>query len=105
MTPEQFQTLLRRLDDAADENRQLVDFLGAKFGIIDRRFEKLEGRIGGLEGRSARVEVSLEELRGEVRVVAEGVRMNGERLDRHEGRLSHLEEQLGGIAVWVRAHS
>jgi hypothetical protein len=48
------------------EYRELVEFLSKKFNAIDGRFE-------GIEGRLARVEVGLERYRHQTEVVAEGV--------------------------------
>ena len=67
----------------ADQYTELIDFLGGKFGRIERRFDAMEGRVDGIEGRLTRVEVSLEALRHDVRLVAEGVTATNERLDRH----------------------
>jgi len=78
------------------EYQELVEFLGVKFDAIDRRFDALEGqmdrlevrmdaiegRMDGLEGRLTRVEVSVEENRHLIQLVAESVKALGERMDR-----------------------
>jgi hypothetical protein len=53
-----------------DQYTELIDFLARRFGEIDRRFDAREGRFDALEGRVTRVEVSLEALRGDVRIRA-----------------------------------
>ena len=86
----------------ADQYQELIDFLAEKFGRIDDRFDAIEGRLGGvegrldgLEGRLVKVEVGLETLRDDVRLLAEGVSATNERLDRyhhdHEIRIRALE--------------
>jgi len=72
----------------ADQYTELIDFLAGKFGGIDRRFDALEGRV-------ARVEVSLEALRHDVLLLAEGLTGTNDRLDRyhrdHEVRIRAIE--------------
>ena len=93
----------------ADQYTELIDFLADKFGRIDERFDglegrmdrlegrmdRLEGRMDGLEGRLVNFEVGLESLRHDVQLVAEGVAMTNERLERyhadHEARITALE--------------
>jgi hypothetical protein len=86
----------------SDQYTELIDFLGRKFGRIDERFDALdgrmdgfEGRMDGLEGRLTKVEVGLEALRGDVRLLAEGLTTVNNRLDRyhrdHEIRIRALE--------------
>jgi len=86
----------------ADQYTELIDFLAGKFGRIDERFDALEGRFDALEGRFdalegrvTRVEVSLEALRHDVQLLAEGVTGTNERLDRfhrdHEVRIRALD--------------
>lgn len=101
MTDQQFQIVMKRMDEFSNEQRELVDFLGRKFGRIDQRFEQvdqrfeqIDQRFEQMDKRVGRVEVSVESLRHDVQVVAEGVVMNGQRLDRHELRLASLEASL-----------
>jgi hypothetical protein len=85
-----------------DQYTELIEFLGGKFGRIDERFDavearldKVENRLDGVEGRLTKVEVSLESLRGDVRILSEGLTATNERLDRyhqdHELRIRALE--------------
>jgi len=79
----------------AGQYTELIDFLSDKFGRIDQRFDALEGRFDVLEGRVTKVEVSLEALRHDVQLLAEGLTATNERLDRyhgdHEVRIKALE--------------
>lgn len=76
--------------------QELVEFLAGKFEGIDQRFDAVDRRFDGLEQRTAAVEVGLESVRDEVRVVAEGVQANSARIDRLEtsmnGRFDRMEE-------------
>jgi predicted nucleic acid-binding Zn-ribbon protein len=74
---EQLGALARNQEAFAEEHRELVEFLGRKFDRIDRRFVKLE--------------VGLEGVRDEVRILAEGIAGTNQRLDRFQERLEHLE--------------
>jgi predicted nucleic acid-binding Zn-ribbon protein len=64
------------------EYQDLVEFLGRKFDAIDRRFEAIEGRLASLEDRMTRVEVSFEENRHQIQILAEGISAVDEKLDR-----------------------
>lgn len=97
MTDQQFRVIVDRIDGISGEYRQLVDFLGRKFGAIDRRFDLVDQRFEALEGRVGRVEVSGEGHRRQLQIVAEGVAMNGQRLDRHERRLESLETSVNRL--------
>ena len=79
----------------ADQYTELIDFLAGKFGRIDHRFDAMEGRFDALEGRVVKVEVSVEALRHDVQLLAEGLTGTNNRLDRyhqdHEVRIRALE--------------
>ena len=60
----------------ADQYAELIDFLAAKFGRIDERFD-------GVGGRLTKVEVSVESLRHDIQPLAEGLSMTNERLAQH----------------------
>lgn len=91
-----------------DQYSELIGFLGRRFDSIDRRFEGMENRFEGLENRfeglenrfetlerrTARVEVGLESLREEVRVVAEGVSANTVRIDRLERTMNQRFDRM-----------
>jgi len=72
---------------APEEYRELVHFLGTRFDAVDRRFDVLGERI-------TKNSVAIESVRDEVRKVAEGVAMNGERLDRMDTRLASVERTV-----------
>ncbi len=78
----------------ADQYTDLIEFLAKKFGRIDERFDALEGRV-------TKVEITLEALRDDVRLLAEGISTTNNRLDRyhqdHEIRIRALETH------WFRA--
>jgi hypothetical protein len=62
-----------------------------KFGRIDRRFEAIDRRFEAIDRRFVKLEVGLEGVRDEVRVLAEGIAGTNQRLDRFQERLEHLE--------------
>ena len=66
------------------EYQHLIDFLSKKFDGMDERFVKLE--------------VGHEELRSNLKAVAEGVTMNGQRIDRVLGRLDGMDDTLRDLA-------
>jgi chromosome segregation ATPase len=76
------------------EYKALIDFLSRKFDGIDGRFEAIEGRLEAVEGRLTRLEVGAEDLRHQIRIVAEGVVLCNERIDRN----ARLIQELKGAA-------
>ena len=79
----------------ANQYTELISFLAERFSRIDARFDALEARFDGLEGQVTGVGVSLEALRHDVRMLAEGVAATNDRLDRyhhdHEIRIRALK--------------
>ena len=87
--------------------------MNARFKHVDRRFDRLEGRFAGLEGRFDGLEtrfdglatrldgaeerlrrhftVVVESIHDDMRIFAEAIGLNSERLGDHEGRLRKLE--------------
>ncbi|MHC4924674.1 MAG: hypothetical protein ACYTG4_11465 [Planctomycetota bacterium] len=70
---------------------ELIEFLGRRFDSIDRRLEALEQRVEALEKRMAaledrvtKVEVGQESMLHQLQILAEGVAMANDRLDRLE---------------------
>jgi chromosome segregation ATPase len=57
-------------------DKDLIDYLDQRFSSIDQRFETLETEV-------RRAYVAIEDLRGQVRQVADGVANVGEQLSRH----------------------
>ena len=70
------------------EYHHLIGFLSKKFDGIDYRFDQNDARF-------ARLEIGQEQLRDDLRAVAEGVTSNGERIDR-------LGERVDGVDGMVR---
>ena len=85
------ETLERNQEAFAEEHRELVGFLGRKFGRIDRHFEAIDRRFEAIDRRFVKLEVGLEGVRDEVRILAEGIAGTNQRLDRFQERLEHLE--------------
>ncbi len=84
-----------------NQYQELAEFLGRKFDGIDRRFDGIDRRLGvverrleGLEQRMTAVEVGLESLRDEVRLVAEGVTTNSARIDRLEATMNRRFDRV-----------
>jgi hypothetical protein len=102
MTQEQFQELKGLIQGNArliQENAQGIKGnargISRNFEMIGRIYEEHGDRLGGLDGRMTRVEVGQEQLRDDVRAVAEGVTGNAGRLDRLEGRFDRFETNFG----------
>lgn len=99
MTKSEYQELVEFLAKRFTAIDQRFDAIDQRLDTMDRRFEALEGRLEALEARTTRIEVGLEALRHEVRLVAEGVVTNGHRLDRVESNLHDLTVRFDRFEV------
>jgi chromosome segregation ATPase len=95
---ERMDRLEARQEGSSDEYGQLVDFLGQKFGGLDRRFEAVDRRFEAVDRhfevvdhRLVKLEVSVEGVRDEIKILAEAIGGTNQRLDRFLERLEHLE--------------
>jgi chromosome segregation ATPase len=69
------------------EYQQLIHFLSGKFEAIEARFTRLE--------------VGMEDLRHHVQIVAEGVTMCNERIDRNARLIQGLDERVASLEARV----
>jgi hypothetical protein len=76
------------------EYSELVSFLSKKFDGIDRRFNALGGEV-------RKNGVSIDELRHELQIVAEGVTTNGHRIDRNAEAIAQNGERIDRNAVLI----
>ena len=88
MTQQQFQELKSLIQTNAKG-------ITRNYEMIGRIYEEHGGRLDGIDGRLTRVEVGQEQLRDDLRAVAEGVTGNAGRLDRLEGRFDRFEANFG----------
>ena len=91
MTQQQFE----ELKSLIQENSQGIS---RNYQMIGRIYEEHGSRL-------TRVEVSQEQLRHDLRAVAEGVTGNAERLDRLEGRFDGFEGNFEQLSASVTANS
>lgn len=69
------------------EYQDLVEFLGPKFDAIDRRFDAIERRL-------AAVEVSVEENRHQIQILAESITATDRKLERFQ---EMVEEEFKAV--------
>ena len=93
-----------------DEYRELIVFLGTKFGEMDAQFRGVNAQFRAVDARFERVEAGLQEFRDEVdrrfsdvdQKMAAGfaevkdlLRVSHAGLDRRVGRLEHRMDRFG----------
>lgn len=90
------------------EYQELIHFLARRFDAIDRRFDALEtgvdalkGQVGEMDTRLTRVEVELESLRQDLRVVAEAVIHNGTRIERNATLILENRRHIEGNGLRI----
>ena len=65
-----------------------------RFAEVDARFDRLEQRIGAEHETTRRyMDIVAEQFGEYVKMLADGIGLNTERLDRHEKRSTALEER------------
>jgi len=77
--------------------------ISRNFEMIGRIYEEHGGRLDGIDGRLTRVEVGQEQLRDDLRAVAEGVTGNSERLDHLDRRFDRLEAKFDDLSIVITA--
>lgn len=89
-------------------DQELISYLDVHFQAIEGRFQAMEGRFQAMEGRFDAMEkrfdaveesirhtdIKVEALRGDIRLVAEGVAAVNEKLDRFKLQVEESQERL-----------
>lgn len=82
------------------EIRSRFDKVDERLDKVDGRFDKIDGRLDKVDGRLDKHGELLEEMRGHLKIVAEGVAGTNERLDREFAKLwVKLDERIQPIEV------
>src|SRR5436305_1690101 len=77
-------------EGTAQQIQALREENAGNFREVDQRFDRLETEVRGAW-------ISIEDLRGQVKLVAEGVSNNSERLDRHAEEVSRRFDDLESL--------
>jgi chromosome segregation ATPase len=83
---QRFEQIDQRFDQVDRRFEQIDQRFGQvdqRFGQVDQRFEQMDQRFEKMETEVRRAYVAIEDLRGQVRQVADGVANVGEQLSRH----------------------
>jgi len=78
-------------------DQDLLAYLDQRFSSIDRRFEEMGQRLDTLETGVRKTWVSIEDVRGQVRLVAEGVANNYEQLGLHRVEVARRFDELEAL--------
>jgi hypothetical protein len=93
--------LKREMDAQFAAVRERFAEVDARFGQVDARFEQVDARFDWLEQRMVAehettrryMDIVAEQFGEYVKMLADGIGLNTERLDRHEKRITALEER------------
>lgn len=85
-----FSDIDRRFDETGQQIQALRDETAERFKEVDQRFERLESEVH-------EAWVVIEDLPGRIKLVAEGVANNNERLDRHAEEVSRRFDDLESL--------
>jgi predicted nuclease with TOPRIM domain len=85
-------------------DQELIAYLDERFQKMDARFEQVDGRFERVDGRFEQVHdeirqtrVEVEGLRGDLRLLAEGVMGMNEKLDRFQADVAQRFEEVHGF--------
>jgi hypothetical protein len=101
MTGMKITELKREMDAQFAAVRERFAEVDARFGQVDARFEQVDARFDWLEQRMVAehettrryMDIVAEQFGEYVKMLADGIGLNTERLDRHEKRITALEER------------
>jgi len=86
--------LKREMDAQFATVRERFAEVDARFEQVDARFDRLEQRLGAEHETTRRyMDIVAEQFGEYVKMLADGIGLNTERLDRHEKRSTALEER------------
>jgi archaellum component FlaC len=108
---QQIQTLREETSQRFDGVDQRLDKVDQRLGGVDQRLDKVDQRLGGVDQRLGGVDqrlesletdvrrayVAVEDLRDDLRLVAEGVTNVNERLDRNEENASQRFQDIESL--------
>jgi len=78
-------------------DQDLLAYLDQRFSSLDRRFGEMEQRLGTLETDVRKTWIAIEDVRSQVRLVAEGVANNHEQLDLHRVEVARRFDELEAL--------
>ena len=78
-----FGDLSNQIAESRHENQQRFGQIDDRFGQIDARLDRIDARVEQVETEVRHAHVQIESLRGDIRLVAEGVLGVSDRLESH----------------------
>ncbi|MGE0160314.1 MAG: hypothetical protein AB7T31_12960 [Gemmatimonadales bacterium] len=98
MSPSEYQELTEYfIDQLGRHHRDTRTLVEGTFESVRREMESLRSEMRSFVG------VSVESLRSEIRLVADGVVTNGRRIEENGRRIDALTDRVGGLEVAVSA--
>ena len=97
---------LSRIEDKLDTLIEGQTAIVTRLGGVETRLGGVEGRLGGVETRLSKVEVNQEEMKDQIKLIAEGHAATQDLIRREmNGLRVHFDERLGLLEDVVRQHS
>ncbi|HEX3555568.1 MAG TPA: hypothetical protein VIA62_20290 [Thermoanaerobaculia bacterium] len=98
---DRFRATSQQIEGLREENKQQFEHLDGRMDKLDGRMDGLDGRMDGLDGRMDRLEeqahqtrIVMEDMRGEIRLLAEGIIGVWERQDQFK---EEVTRELKGV--------
>lgn len=89
-TREYLEGFAKSINGRFDSVDARLNSMDGRFDSIDARLDSMDARLGTVETQLRHTNVLVEDLRGQIQLVAEGVKTANERID----RLDHKVDQL-----------
>ena len=93
-TSQQITSLREEMDRRFDGVDQRFEQVDQRFEQVDRRFEQVEDRVTQLATEVRHTQVTIEGLRGEIRILAEGAFGLSERQETHESKVDRRVDEV-----------
>jgi DNA repair ATPase RecN len=94
---QRFSSIDRRFEETAQQIQTLRGEMTSQLSRVDQRLEGMDQRFDTLETDVRKTWVSIEDVRGQVRLVAEGVASNYELLGLHRVEVSRRFDELEAL--------
>lgn len=95
------------LETIAEKIAELGQSINVRFGKVDVRFDAVDARVGGVDARvdqlKLQLRVEIEAVRGDVRLVAEGLAAQTVLLKRIDAGREELEKRVDRHDLRIRA--
>ena len=102
---DRFRATSQQIESLREENKQQFEHLDGRMDKLDGRVDKLDGRMDRLEEQAHQTRIVMEDMRGEIRLLAEGIIGVWERQDQFKEEVTRELKQVSYRLSVLEAHA